>query len=80
MNISKKLNQNNEYLKEKLPSQDITFLQVAIGSTNAILIFANDLVNKESIGELILRPASFFKGKIWSEGCRVCDSLLIGWW
>lgn len=24
--------------------------------------------------------ASIFKGKIWSEGCRVCDSLLIGWW
>ena len=21
--------------------------------------------------------ASFFKGKIWSEGCRVCDSLLL---
>ena len=20
-----------------------------------------------------------FKGKIWSEGCRVCDFLLIGW-
>ena len=21
-----------------------------------------------------------FKGKIWGEGCRVCDFLLIGWW
>ena len=21
-----------------------------------------------------------FKGKIWGEGCRVCDLLLIGWW
>ena len=21
-----------------------------------------------------------FIGKIWSEGCRVCDFLLIGWW
>ena len=24
--------------------------------------------------------ASIFKGRIWSEGCRVCDFLLIGWW
>ena len=21
-----------------------------------------------------------FIGKIWGEGCRVCDFLLIGWW
>ena len=21
-----------------------------------------------------------FYDKIWGEGCRVCDSLLIGWW
>ena len=21
-----------------------------------------------------------FKGKIWGEGCSVCDFLLIGWW
>ena len=21
-----------------------------------------------------------FIGKIWGEGCRVCDILLIGWW
>ncbi len=64
MNIQSDLSENAKYLKEQLPSQDITFLDVKIGSTDALLIFANDLVNKESIGELILRPASFFKGKI----------------
>ena len=39
-------------------------------------------------GQLMLKrpklPDSFggrvFKDKIWGEGCRVCDFLLIGWW
>ena len=38
-------------------------------------------------GWLVLKspehPNSFqgvFIGKIWGEGCRVCDFLLIGWW
>ena len=64
MNIHSKLDQNQDYLKGKLTSEDITFLDVKIGSSKGILIFANDLVNKDSIGELILRPASFFKGKV----------------
>ena len=38
-------------------------------------------------GQLMLKrpelPNSFagrIKGKIWNEGFRVCDFLLIGWW
>ncbi|MBQ3218972.1 MAG: spore germination protein, partial [Clostridia bacterium] len=64
MNISKDLNKNTEYLKSILKSEDITFLEVKIGENNGLLIFANDLVNKDSLGELILRPAAHHKGEL----------------
>ena len=48
-------------LKQELNSDDITFLCLKIGKSKAYLIFANDLVDKNAIGELIMRPASRFK-------------------
>lgn len=64
MHIKKNLTKNVEILKNKLKSEDITFLQVKIGNTDATLIFVNDLTDKEHMGELILRPASAFNGKL----------------
>lgn len=64
MNITNTLDKNVEYLKGALQSEDITFLQTKISDKNATLIFVNDLVNKESLGELVLRPISQFKGEL----------------
>lgn len=64
MKISKDLEQNIQHLKSILKSEDITFLEEHIGQTKAMLVFVNDLVNKESIGELILRPASQFNDEL----------------
>ena len=57
MKLSKNLTENLTYLKEKLTSDDITFLDLKINSLNATLIFVNDLTDKESVGKLILEPA-----------------------
>ncbi len=67
MNIKKSLTDNVKYLKTVLPSEDITFLDLSIGNTPAVLIFVNDLTDKEHMGELILKPASEFKDNLTSE-------------
>lgn len=61
MKISSSLKENENLLKSKLPSDDIEFLSVTVGSANGLLVFARDLVDKELIGELILRPISTIK-------------------
>ena len=58
MKLSNSLNENICLLKKTLISDDITFLEVTIGGLDCNLIFVNDLVNKDMLGELILRPAS----------------------
>ena len=60
MKLDKNLQSTLDYLKQKLPSEDVTFLDVKIAKHNAVLIFINDIVDKNAIGELILRPAASF--------------------
>ena len=67
MNLSLKLLDNANKLKEKISSDDITFLELSIGESDALLVFVNDLVDKQSIGKLILEPARLFKGNITSD-------------
>jgi spore germination protein KA len=64
MDFTSSLDKNKKYLTSVLQSEDITFLDVKVGTTSAVLIFANELTNKELLGELVLRPASKFKGEI----------------
>ena len=64
MNVSKDLNENVTNLKALLNSEDITFLDVNMARGKGCLIFVNDLVNKDSLGELILRPANQYQGEI----------------
>ncbi len=64
MNLNCQLQKNLTLLKDKLESDDITFLELKVGQTNAVLIFANELIAKESVGELIMRPASKFEGEL----------------
>ena len=64
MKIDKNLNVNLQFLKEKLNSEDVTFLDIKIGDSDGVIIFINDLVDKNSVGELILRPASKVQGSL----------------
>ncbi len=64
MNLTKNLTENLSRIKEILLSDDISFLDLPIGDTPATLIFANELISKDSVGELIMRPATKFKGNL----------------
>jgi len=63
MKIQKDLQKNLNYIKSELQSDDVSFLDLSIGNKNGVLVFVNDLVSKNQVGELILRPAFSFKGK-----------------
>lgn len=58
MKLSGNLASDSKAIKEILTSQDIEFLDVIAGEKKGLLIFARDLVDKEAIGELILKPLS----------------------
>lgn len=68
MKICNCLKQNVKRLKEQLTSEDITFLQVKIGDNDGVLIFVNDLVDKNTVGELVLRPLSSVKTNLDENG------------
>lgn len=67
MQLYNSLSKNYQLLKRKLTSEDITFLDIKIGDNDGVLIFVNDLVNKDMLGQLIMRPATLIKGKIDSK-------------
>ncbi len=67
MKISKNLDTTVEKLKQILCSDDVEFNTFEINGKNACLIFIKDVVNKDAIGELILRPASKFQGEITKD-------------
>ncbi|MBO5067866.1 MAG: spore germination protein, partial [Clostridia bacterium] len=64
MKICTSIKDNQKQLKQVLTSEDITFLDVKINNTDAVLVFVNDLIDKESVGELILRPADVYDGTV----------------
>lgn len=64
MKLSNQLKQNKILLQKELMSDDITFLDINLGKSSAVLVFANELVSKEHVGELIMKPASNFDGNL----------------
>ncbi len=63
MKLTRTIDENVTYLKKKLASEDITFLDLTVGTKNAVLIFVNDLISKNEVGELVLRPTTLFSGE-----------------
>ncbi len=63
MNFTTKLEKNVEFLKTKLKSDDVTFLDVKTEFVNCVLIFVENLLDKNAIGELILRPITLLESK-----------------
>ena len=62
MNFDLSLDKNISSLKKSLTSQDISFSDLKIGDTNGVVIFANDLIDKDVLGQLVLRPALYYQG------------------
>lgn len=58
MKISLTLEQNIRRLKKRLHSDDVAFSEIFAGNSPAVLVYVKDLVDKEKIGDLILRPLS----------------------
>ena len=58
MKLRKKLGDNLAVIKKRIGSDDVSFMEFKIHGKNAVLVFVNDIVNKEAAGELILRPLS----------------------
>ncbi len=67
MKIFANLEKTVKRLKSLLNSDDITFLDIKIAKRKAVLIFVNDLTDKNFLGELILKPVSEFKGKVSTD-------------
>ena len=64
MQVSKNLQKNIDEIDKRLQSDDIEKISIDIKKKKACLVFAREIVNKEALGELILRPLSNYKGKI----------------
>ncbi len=64
MKLCKKLTDNVKTLREKLPSEDVTFLDVKVKDTDGVLIFIKDVADKEALGQLVLKPLSEYEGEI----------------
>ncbi len=62
MKISKVLDDNVQQIKSILSSDDVTFLDLNIGELSACMVFVNDLIDKNSVGRLVLEPASLVTG------------------
>lgn len=58
MKLSKNLTDNLVLLKKIITSDDVEFSQINVANKNGVLIFAKELIDKNSLGDLILRPAS----------------------
>ncbi len=56
MQVTKDLNENIKQIKATLCSSDVSFSYFTVNGKSAVLIFINDIVNKEWAGELILKP------------------------
>ncbi len=63
MKVYASLEKNLKYLKKALQSEDVCFMETKVGAADAVLIFAKDIVDKESLGELVLRPLSRIEGQ-----------------
>ncbi len=63
MKLTTSLDKNIQSLRKVLTSSDIAFTDITVGEAQSTIIFTKDLVDKNLIGDLIIRPAGVFEGK-----------------
>ncbi len=64
MKLTTSLQKNQAEIDKTLKSDDIEKMPLTVGKKNALMIFAKEMVDKHSLGELILRPLNNFKGRV----------------
>ena len=64
MKLTTDLKKNIKEIKKRLTSEDIEFLDIKAGNLDGVLIFVKDITDKESVGELVLRPLSKLQGNV----------------
>ena len=64
MKLYKMLGKNIEKIKKCISSDDVIFHELTVKNKKACLVFAGDIVDKNAIGELVLRPLENTKGKL----------------
>lgn len=62
MKVSESLQKNIAALKKTFNSDDVKYKDVKAGGKKGCLVFVADIVDKEALGALILRPLAAFKG------------------
>ncbi|MDY6367507.1 MAG: spore germination protein [Clostridia bacterium] len=75
MKVFSELEKNIKIVKKRAASDDVEFVDVLMGKTKGVLIYVKDLVNKDKIGDLIIRPLYKLKGtpdKKTIEDCLLC--------
>lgn len=63
MNLTGNLQEDLSLIKKRIKSDDAEFVKLKIGDYDGYLIFINTLVNKDYLGELVLKPSKELKGK-----------------
>lgn len=64
MELSNKVENTVNLIKKRLSSDDIIYHEIEIKNRKGYLLFAGDIVDKNAIGELIIRPIENIKGRI----------------
>lgn len=64
MKITQSLQKNKQALSQLQNSDDIVFLDLNIGKSTALLIFEKEIVDKDALGQLVLRPALGLEGQV----------------
>lgn len=67
MKLTENFNKNLSVIKDRLNSDDVAFTELNLGDKKGVLIFIKDIVDKDKIGELILRPTSEIQGDLSEE-------------
>ena len=63
MNLTGNLQDDLSLIKKRIKSDDAEFVKLKIGDYDGYLIFINTLVNKDYLGELVLKPSKELQGK-----------------
>ncbi len=64
MKLTNNLSDNLIRIKKLLDSDDVSFVKIKIARNDGCLIFAKDIVSKNEIGELVLKPLQEFDGTV----------------
>lgn len=67
MKVSSLLKKNVETLYKRVKSDDVQFTEIKAGNGKGVLIYVKDLVDKDKIGDLIIRPLYELNGKPTAE-------------